>query len=256
MAKINTVADMIVAATKVVVFTGAGISTESGIPDFRSPGGIWSRYDPNELVFSNFLASEAVREKYWQLSSETWGVIRDAVPNPGHIALAELYRLGKLDCVVTQNIDNLHQKSGVPEELVIELHGTNKWVDCLECQQRYSRDEIQARITAGEKVPRCDHCRGILKPATISFGQAMPERETREAKRHSAGCDLFLMAGSSLVVYPAAQMPLIAKERGAKLVIVNLSPTPHDHYADVIINEKTGVTLPPIVTAVRAKLGK
>ncbi|MFC1964308.1 NAD-dependent deacetylase [Chloroflexota bacterium] len=256
MDRITAVADMVVASRRLVVFTGAGHSTESGIADFRSPGGIWSRYNPEELTFPKFLASEAVREKSWQLGTEIWRVIRNAQPNAGHMAIAELYRMGKVDCVITQNIDNLHQKSGIPEEAVIELHGTVRWVNCLECDRRYTREEIQVRIDNGEKVPRCEICGGILKTATISFGQAMPELEIREAERRSAECDMFLVAGSSLVVYPAAQMPLIAKGHGAKLVIVNLSSTPHDYYADIIINEKTGETLPRIAAAVREKLGE
>ena len=178
----------------------------------------------------------------------------EAEPNAGHYAIAELHQLGKLDCVITQNIDGLHQKSGIPEEKVIELHGTMQWVVCLECSQKYSREQIQSRLESGEKVPRCDACSGIIKPATISFGQAMPERETSESQKRAAGCDLFLVAGSSLVVYPAAQMPVVAKDNGAKLVIINLTSTPHDHYADIIINEKTGETLSRIVELVKAKL--
>ena len=162
--------------------------------------------------------------------------------------------MGKLDCVITQNIDSLHQKSGVPEEKVIELHGTMKWVICLGCGKRYPREEIQGRLDSGEKVPKCDACSGILKTATISFGQPMPERETREAQLRSANCDLFLVAGSSLVVYPAAQMPLIAKDSGAILIIVNLTPTPHDGYADIVIYEKTGQVLPQIVEQVKVRL--
>jgi len=252
--KIDAVCDIILQSKRVVVFTGAGISTESGISDFRSPGGIWDRFDPSELNYQNFLASEAGREKYWDFSRQLWPTMADAKPNRGHYAIAELYHLGKLDCVITQNIDDLHQKSGVPEEKVIELHGTMKWVNCLECGQRYPREQIQSRVEAGEKIPVCDVCGGILKPATISFGQPMPEKETREAETRSASCDLFLVAGSSLVVYPAAQMPLIAKDGGAKLVIVNLTPTPHDGYADIVIYEKTGQVLAEIVERVKAKL--
>ncbi len=256
MDNIAAVVDMVVKSKKLVVFTGAGVSTESGIPDFRSPGGVWDRFDPNEYTFQKFLESEAGREKAWARYREIWTVIVGARPNSGHYAIAELYRLGKLDCVITQNIDNLHQISGIPEEMVIELHGTVKWVVCLECGRRYPREEIQARLEAGEKAPKCDGCQGILKQATISFGQPMPERETREAERRSAGCDLFLIAGSSLVVYPAAQMPLIAKNNGARLVIINLTPTPHDDYADIVINEKTGEALSRIVERVRVKLPK
>jgi len=253
--KINQVSDMILQSKKPVVFTGAGISTESGIPDFRSPGGIWDRFDPNELNFQSFMASETGREKYWEFSKSLWPEIANAKPNAGHYAIAELHRLGKLDCVITQNIDNLHQKSGVPEDRVIELHGTLKWVICLECGQRYPREQIQARLDSGMKVPRCDSCGGITKPATISFGQPMPEQETHQAEAKAAACDLFLVAGSSLVVYPAAQMPLIAKSNGAKLIIINLTPTPHDPYADITIHEKTGPVLSQIIEQVKARLG-
>jgi len=252
--QIDAVANMVLESKRIVVFTGAGHSTESGIADFRSPGGIWDRFDPNEFTYQKFLSGEASREKYWEFSKLLWPTIDKAEPNRGHYAIAELHHLGKLDCVITQNIDGLHQKSGIPEEKVIELHGTMKWVICLECGRRYPREEIQQRLELGEKVPRCDGCGGITKPATIAFGQPMPERETREAERRAAACDLFLVAGSSLVVYPAAQMPLIAKDNGAKLVIINLEATPHDRYADVVINEKTGEVLPQIVEQVKARL--
>jgi len=177
-----------------------------------------------------------------------------AKPNPGHKAIAELDSIGKLDCVITQNIDGLHQRSGVPEEKVIELHGTARWVNCLECGQRYPREQIEERIKGGTKVPRYDSCGGIMKPATISFGQAMPEQETRQAEDRASACDLFLVAGSSLVVYPAAQMPIIAKESGAGLIIINLTPTPHDPYADIAIHDKTGPALSQIINRVKASL--
>ncbi len=254
MDKIDIVANMILESRRVVVFTGAGVSTESGIPDFRSPGGIWARFDPDEFTYQKFLSSQASREKYWEFSKSLWPTIAEAEPNRGHNAIAEFNHLGKLDCVITQNIDGLHQKSGVPEEKVIELHGTLKWGICLECGRRYPREEIQHRLESGEKAPQCDDCGGIMKPATIAFGQPMPERETREAERRASACDLFLVAGSSLVVYPAAQMPLIAKDNGAKLVIINLAPTPHDRYADIIINETTGEALSQIAEPVKARL--
>ncbi len=253
MDNIETVADFIVQAKKVVVFTGAGISTESGIPDFRSPGGIWSKYDPNELTYQKFLSNQTSREKYWERQRNLWPVIVAAKPNAGHIAIADLYRLGKLDCVITQNGDDLHQKSGIPEDKVIELHGTFKRAICLQCGRKYPSEQVQVRLDAGEKVPTCEACGGIMKPDVVSFGQAMPERETCEAEKRSASCDVFMVAGSSLVVYPAAQMPLVAKQNSAKLVIVNLMPTPHDSYADVVINEKTGVSLARILEQVKAR---
>jgi NAD-dependent deacetylase len=254
MEEIEAVAEMVIESKRLVVFTGAGVSTESGVSDFRSPGGIWDRFDPDELNYQTFMASEAGREKYWQFQRELWPEMVNAQPNPGHHAIAEFHQLGKLDCVITQNIDSLHQRAGVPEEKVIELHGTVKWVNCLECGQRYPREEIQVRLDAGTRVPRCDSCGGIMKPATISFGQPMPERETRQAMEVAAACDLFISAGSSLVVYPAAQMPLIARQSGAKLVIINLTPTPHDPHADIVINQKTGPVLSAIAERVKAKL--
>ena len=254
MDQIDLASDMILQSKKLVVFTGAGMSTESGISDFRSPGGVWSRFDPNEFTFQKFLSSEESREKYWEFSTSSWSEMAAAQPNPGHHAIAELHSIGKLDCVITQNIDGLHQKSGIPEEKVIELHGTARWVSCLECGQRYPREQIQARLDAGIKVPRCDSCGGIMKPATVSFGQPMPVQETHEAEARAAACDLFLVAGSSLVVYPAAQMPLIAKDSGARLIIINLTPTPHDPYADIVIHDKTGPVLRQIVDQVKAKL--
>jgi NAD-dependent deacetylase len=253
MEPVDAVADMILQSKKIVVFTGAGFSTESGVPDFRSPGGVWDKFDPNELNYQNFMRSEEIREKYWRMHKMMWETIRDAQPNSGHYAVTDLYNMGKLDCVITQNTDGLHQKAGVPDELVIEVHGTMQWVDCLDCRKRYPRGHVHDKMLAGEKVPRCDSCNGILKPATIAFGQSMPEQETFEAQNRSSSCDLFLAAGSSLVVYPAAQMPVTAKRSGARLVILNLTPTPHDQYADVVISQKTGEALSQIVTRAKAK---
>ena len=253
MDNIESVADMIIEAEKVVVFTGAGFSTESSVPDFRGPQGVWSKFDPSELNLPNFLRSEEIREKYWQVHKMFWETVKIARPNAGHYAVTELHEIGKLDCVITQNTDELHQKSGTPGEKVLQLHGTMHWVDCLQCHERYPRDYAHEKMLAGEKVPRCGKCRGILKPATVAYGQAMPERETREAEARSEGCDVFLAAGSSLVVYPAAQMPVIAKRSGAKLVILNLEETPLDHYADIVVNEKTGETLAKIIEIVKGK---
>jgi len=161
--------------------------------------------------------------------------------------------MGKLDCIITQDGDSLHQKSGIPAEMVFELHGTWTRALCLNCGKKYPSEEVQVRLEAGEKVPTCKICGGIMKPDVIQFGQAMPERETREAQKRAASCDLLLACGSSMVVYPAAQMPLIAKDNGARLVIINLTDTPHDQYADVVINEKIGYVLPQIVEQVKAK---
>jgi NAD-dependent deacetylase len=256
MDSIETVSEMILNSNKPVVFTGAGMSTESGIQDFRSPGGLWQQWNPDELTFDKFMSSRASREHYWGFSRAIWPTMANAKPNPGHYALNELNKLGKLDILITQNVDGLHQAAGLPEEKVVELHGTLKWVGCLSCGKRYPREDIEKLMDkTGEKAPECS-CGGYLKQATIAFGQSLPLDAISLAEQKSATCDLFIVAGSSLVVYPAAQMPVIAKQNGAKLVIITLSDTPHDGYADVIINEKTGPTLSKIVENVKTKLIK
>jgi len=240
---IDLIAEWIMAHTRTVIFTGAGVSTESGIPDFRSPGGIWERFDPNEFLFKKFLASEKTREKYWQLHTEIYYTILKAKPNTAHLACVELDRLGKLDCVVTQNIDNLHQEAGLAPEKVIELHGNALRVTCLSCGKEYSRRIIQDRVEGGDRAPQCDDCEGILKPATIAFGQSMPFNETRDAESRSRNAEVLLAIGSSLVVHPAAYMPMFAKQGGAKVAIINLSDTPYDNQADVVIREKAGESM-------------
>jgi NAD-dependent deacetylase len=253
--KSKQVAQWIITSKRVVVFSGAGLSTESGIPDFRSPGGVWDRYNPEDFYFQNFLASENSREKYWQMATEMYEPIRKAQPNPAHLAISEFEKLGKLDCVITQNIDGLHSKAGNSEEKVIQIHGTAIFVSCLSCKKRYDRDEIQERIKMGVKAPRCDDCGGFLKPATISFGQSMPERETQEAYHRSSTCDLFIVIGSSLVVQPAASMPLVAKRNGARLVIINRDPTPYDDMADIVIHGQAGPTMASILEHIKQGLG-
>lgn len=246
------VARLIVESNKIVVFTGAGVSTESGIPDFRSPGGIWEKFDPNDFTYQKFIGSEESRRKSWALSKEFYYTVSDAAPNAAHLGIAALERMGKLDCVITQNVDNLHQKAGNSLEKVIELHGTVVWVNCLSCGKRYPRGEIQVWLEDGVEVPKCEDCGGILKQATISFGQAMPQRETAEAEQRSRESDLFIVVGSSLVVQPAALMPLFAKQGNARLVIINMTETPHDGYADVIIRGKAGEIFSRIMDKVRA----
>ena len=248
---IATAAGWVEEAESIVVFTGAGVSTESGIPDFRSPGGIWDRYDPRDHTFQRFLESEKVREKYWMMHSDLYDMLKNVTPNPAHHACARLYKKGKLACVITQNVDNLHQRAGLPDEKVIELHGNALQVGCLNCKSRWTREEIQERLEAGEKAPYCTECGGILKPTTISFGQSMPEQEMREAQMHAQRCDLFIVIGSSLVVYPAATIPTYARGAGAKLVIINLSPTPYDSEADLLINGKAGEIMADILDRVR-----
>jgi NAD-dependent deacetylase len=252
--QIEQVAGLILNAKRIVIFVGAGLSTESGIPDFRSPGGVWDKYDPEDFYFQNFLSSEASREKYWQMATEMYEAMRDAKPNQAHLAVAELEKLGKLDCLITQNIDGLHFKAGNSPEKVLELHGTAMFVTCLSCNKRYERDAIQGRIAKGEKAPRCDECAGLLKPATISFGQSMPERETREAYEQSSTCDLFIVIGSSLVVQPAANMPVVAHRNGAKLVIVNRDETACDDIADIMIRDQAGPVMSSVLEGVRKAL--
>ena len=253
---LDTIAQWLVGAQRTVVFAGAGLSTESGIPDFRSPGGVWDRYDPEDFYFQNFVSSEASREKYWQMATEMYESMKHALPNAAHLAIGELEKLGKLDCVITQNIDGLHFKAGNSPDRVLELHGTAMHVTCLSCNKRYDRDEVQGRLAKGDKAPRCNACRGLLKPATISFGQSMPERETTEAYQRSADCDLFIVIGSSLVVHPAAMMPVVAKRNGATLVIINRDETACDDQADIIIRGEAGAAMTGIMERLRELLAR
>jgi NAD-dependent deacetylase len=235
---------------EIVVLSGAGISTESGIPDFRSPGGIWTKYDPAEFTYQNFVANPKHRERYWKMSLEIHPVLAAAEPNAAHRAVATLEHGGRLRAVITQNIDGLHQKAGLSPERVIEIHGTALWVECLSCGDRTPREEIQLRVAAGEVPPACLVCKdGILKPATVSFGQAMPERETTLAFEHAERCDAMLVIGSSLVVYPAAYLPARAVEAGAKLVIVNRETTPYDEIAHAVVHASAGEAMSRIIAA-------
>ncbi len=245
-------AELFSRARRPVVFTGAGVSTESGIPDFRSPGGIWDRFDPSEFTYQNFVGSLEGRRRYWELGRATYPVIRSAKPNPAHVALVELHRMDRLDCCITQNIDNLHQTAGLPSEKVIELHGNATRARCLACGARFTRDEVHGWLEAGGDVPSCPGCGGIVKPGTVLFGEAMPAREVDEAERRSRAADLFVVVGSSLVVYPAASMPVHAKHAGATLVIVNLAPTPLDARADLVIRGKAGEIMAAVLDGVRA----
>jgi NAD-dependent deacetylase len=251
---IAQVAEWVLAARRVVVFTGAGMSTESGIPDFRSPGGVWDRFDPNEFTFQNFIGSEEGRRRYWELGRSVYPVVRRAEPNPGHQALVTLWRLGRLDCVITQNIDNLHQRAGLPPERVIELHGNATRARCLACERPYDRALIQDWLEAGVAVPTCEPpCGGVIKPRTVMFGEAMPHAETEEAERRARASDLFMVVGSSLVVYPAAYMPVHAKQSGARLVIVNRTPTPQDAEADLVLQGSSAAVLAELAELVASR---
>ena len=249
----DRVADLIINAKRVVVFTGAGVSTESGIPDFRSPGGIWERFDPEDFTYQKFVRDPETRKKQWQML-RGGELATEPKPNPAHYAIAELDRLGKLDCVITQNVDNLHQRAGVPDDKVFELHGNMQWVVCLSCGRRYPIEQIKTRLDEDEEIPDCEACHGILKPDAVFFGEALPEKVLREATYHSSHCALIIVIGSTLIVYPAAYMPIYAVESGAKLVIINLSSTPMDKQAAVLLRAKAGETMPRIVERVREKM--
>ena len=249
--KIGRVAEMIVRARDVVVFTGAGISTESGIPDFRSPGGFWTKFDPEDFTIEKFLASPETRRKQWRFLL-AGDLFREAVPNAAHLAIADLATLGKLDCIITQNIDNLHQKAGNDPDRVFELHGNMRWIRCLDCGKRSPLEAVLGEDGPAEEVPVCGLCGGILKPDVIFFGEALPEGVLREATWRANHCDLFIAIGSSLVVYPAAYMPLYAKQAGAKLAVVNLTPTPADGIADVVIHASAGGVMERVLADVKA----
>jgi NAD-dependent deacetylase len=241
--KFSDAVELIAKSQGIVGFTGAGISTESGIPDFRSPGGIWVK---NRIIeYQEFISSRESRVEYWRQKVAMWPEMRDAQPNGGHLAFAELERQGRLRALITQNIDGLHQRAGSTG--VIELHGTSVEAACLTCGDRISMDEAVKRVEEGDPAPECDHCGGLLKPATISFGQAMPAREMDLAVRSCYDCDVFLAVGSSLVVYPAAALPELAKQNGAALIIINRTPTPLDGIADLVVNEEIGKALPRLV---------
>lgn len=248
MSDVDALARLIDDAEQVIVFTGAGISTESGIPDFRSPGGVWSKMKP--IYFQDFVARpEARRESWTRVFNRSAGWV-GASPNDGHFVIARLVAAGKVSSVITQNVDNLHQDSGVPADQVIEVHGNATYAKCLNCGARHEIDDLEPRFKAGEELT-CDVCSGLLKTATISFGQAMPEAEMVRATREAAAADLCLVLGSSLVVYPAAEIPLVAKQTGGALAIINREPTEQDPVADLVMNTEIGPTLKAVEAALR-----
>jgi NAD-dependent deacetylase len=233
-------------AGTIVPFTGAGISTECGIPDFRSPGGLWTKNKP--IMFDEFLASQEARNESWRRRFAMEECFRAARPGRGHLALASLYRSGKAPGVVTQNIDNLHQASGIKPGDVIELHGNTTYAHCLDCGARYELGWVQSKMDAGNGcAPDCPDCGGFIKTATISFGQSMPDAAMQRASDLSQACDLFLAIGSSLSVMPAAGFPLLAKRNGARLVIINREPTEFDVIADLVVRQDIGTVLEPLI---------
>ena len=245
MSEIDRLREMIDGARRMVAFTGAGVSTESGIPDFRSPGGIWTKYQP--IYFDDFMSSEEMRRESWRRKFATDETMLKAEPNAGHRALAKLVEQGRMSAIITQNIDGLHQRSGVPASKIIELHGNTTYATCLDCGQRYELDPIRKAFLGEGTLPVCEKCDGIVKTATISFGQAMPEIQMAHAQDETQQCDLFIVLGSSLVVYPAAGFPRIAKRRGAKLVILNRDPTDQDDDADLVLHDEIGPTMSRVV---------
>jgi NAD-dependent protein deacetylase/lipoamidase len=238
MMTVQELAAKIRASSEIVVFTGAGISTESGIPDFRSPGGLWSRYRP--VTFQEYLSSEVARVEAWQRRLENYEAYKNAKPNIGHYFIQSLDQKGKLIGLITQNVDGLHSEAGLPEKKIVELHGTNRKVVCLKCDKSFDPDEIIKRLVGDFSSPKCDACGGILKAATISFGQAMPEIAMRQAQEWTERAAVFMVMGSSLQVQPAASFPVLAKRNGALLVIINREPTPLDEYADFVHHDAIG----------------
>jgi len=230
-------------ARRAVAFTGAGISTESGIPDFRSPGGVWSRMKP--ITFDEFVGSEAKRREAWTRAFSGIAGWVGAQPNDGHRVIARLVARGTVAAVITQNVDNLHQASGVPAARIIELHGNASYATCLDCGLRHELEVLKQSFLGRDEIPACRACGGIVKTATISFGQTMPKEAMARAEAATLACDLFIVLGSSLVVYPAAGFPALAKRNGAVLAIVNREPTPCDDLADIVLHEEIG----PILSA-------
>lgn len=228
--------------SRILAFTGAGISTESGIPDFRGPDGVWTKIDPAEFTYDKFVTRASTRIASWQRATSNRRT--DAKPNAGHVALTRLWSAGRLIGCVTQNVDGLHQASGLPAEAVVELHGNATTASCLSCRRSWDTSVIVERVELGEEDPSCLECGGIIKIDVISFGQAMPEEEIARASEMALGCDAVLAVGSTLSVYPAAWIPLDARDNGALYVIVNQGPTEHDAEADIRLEGQAGVLLP------------
>lgn len=234
------------------MFTGAGMSTDSGIPDFRGPQGLWKHIKP--IQFQDFVASETVRQNYWKQWFEHSKELLSAKPNPGHRVVARLVDTGDVAAVITQNVDNLHQSSGIPADKVIELHGNSTYAKCLGCARRIEMSDIEAELARTQEVKPCTQCGGIVKTATISFGQQMPELPMRRAAEAVDACDLFIVLGSSLTVYPAASFPQIARERGARLVIINNEPTEQDGSADLVIHAGISEVLDSVMDSLMGEI--
>ena len=245
MSAILRLSALLAGSARTVVFTGAGMSTESGIPDFRSPGGVWSRMKP--IDFDSFVHDEDARREAWRRTFSGAAGWVGAKPNEGHFAIARLVEAGKVSHVITQNVDNLHQDAGVPAYQVIELHGNAGYATCLICGLRHELAELRDPFLEQGTLPTCRECGGIVKSATISFGQPMPVEAMRRAEAASRECDLFIVLGSSLAVYPAAALPMVAKSNGATLAIINREPTDMDGRADIVLHAEIGAVLRGLV---------
>ncbi len=246
--QLQDAAELMQQAQRIVALTGAGISTESGIPDFRSPGSFWLQQP--SISYQDFISRPEARQQYWQTRRKLSAQVLSARPNAAHLALVDLERKKRLLGIVTQNFDGLHHDAGNNAEHIVEMHGTSRAAACTLCGKRSSIKELQQRIDAGEIDPCCSDCGGFLKAATILFGQRVPEAELARARELALSCDLFLVVGSSLKVTPAATLPRLALDNDVPLIIINLQPTPMDDYAEIVINEKAGVVLPPLVSLV------
>jgi NAD-dependent deacetylase len=244
--QLQDAAELMKEAQRIVALTGAGISTESGIPDFRSPGSIWQQQPP--ISYQDFISKPEARQQYWQTRRNLSAQVLSARPNAAHMALVDLERKNRLAGIITQNFDGLHHDAGNNAEHIIEMHGTSRAAACTLCGKRSSMIELQQRIDAGEIDPLCSDCGGFLKAATILFGQRVPDAELARARELARSCDLFLVVGSSLKVTPAATLPRLALKNDVPLIIINLEPTPLDDYAEIVIHEKAGVVLPQIVS--------
>ena len=243
--EIKALRDLLSKSNRVVIFTGAGISTESGIPDFRGPQGLWKTVSP--IDFSDFISSEEKRRERWSRQFNSDNEMSRAQPNLGHMAVAKLVAVGKVSHVITQNVDGLHQKSGIPDEFIIELHGNSSYAKCLECEKRFELLPLKTEFLANGTLPTCDVCGGIVKTATISFGQPMPIHAMQSADEAASSCDLFIAIGSSLQVFPAASLPKVAKNAGAKLAIINNEATDLDAVCDLVIHAQIGETLSAVI---------
>jgi len=242
----QALSDYLRAGTKILVFTGAGISTGSGIPDFRGPDGVWKRRQP--VYYHDFMRSDAARVEHWDYKLEAWAAFRDARPNPTHAAIVQLERAGRVLAVVTQNIDGLHARAGTTADRLVELHGTNSLIECQTCGRRSDPEQHFAHFRNTRRPPICD-CGGFLKPATISFGQNLRNEDLQRAESAAKAADLVLALGSTLSVYPAANIPLLAAARGVPYVIINRGPTDHDEFSEVTLRLEGDVSdiFPPAV---------